>query len=101
MRNHYPLGRRYSLLRADTFYRQLNGVLTCGQPVAAPEGLEVVCTEPAGGALHFEQKPVGRSELLVRAEIEGLPAYGWIALSWLEPIDPQRNLFEVEQPSLF
>jgi hypothetical protein len=102
VRNHYPLGRRYALLRAETFYRTNDGGLCCGAPLRAAQGLVVHVIPLADGALPWQSGgTIKDAAVLCEVELDGAPAYGWIALSWLDPINPQRELFSVEQPTLF
>lgn len=100
MRN-YPLGRRYATLHVETLYRTLDAGLCCGTPCAAPVGLVVQVMDPRDFQAAWRESFGVDARVLCVAEIDGAPAYGWLLLSWLEPINPQRELFPTEQPTLF
>jgi hypothetical protein len=69
--------------------------------VAAGVGVVVraVTADPMLCAINGKPDPSMR--ILCEATIDGQPAYGWLALGWLEPINPQKSLFETAQPQLF
>lgn len=97
MRKRLREGQQFTLTGPDTMYRKLDAGLCHGSPIGAGVGLVVTLRRA------FEQNAIkdDLDRVLCEATIDGLPAYGWLALGWLEPINPQRALFDVEQPSLF
>lgn len=106
----YPAGQRFALLHVETLYRKLDAGLCCGVPVAAGVGVCVDCIAPPDLLRQWREdwgrvtRPGCRepdTRVLCRAEIDGAPAYGWLLLSWLEPVNQQSTLFETSQPTLF
>lgn len=104
-RRTYPAGQRFELLHVETLYRTLDAGLCCGQPVAAGCGVSVLVIDPPDAMrLWLPERNgqlTGDARVLCQAQIDGAPAYGWLLLSWLEPINPQATLFDVAQPTLF
>lgn len=101
MRKRYPTGQRFALTRPETMYRTNDAGLCCGLPVSAGAGVVVqVIERPAAWTWDWPARE-HRPEVLAQATIDGAPCYGWLSLGWLEPIDPQRELFAREQPQLF
>ena len=96
------IGKQYATLHAETMDRTLAMGLCSDRPTLIGVGVVVTVLDP--GPLHFDlmDRLIGPGDnVLCEATIDGSPAYGWIALSWLDPINPQRALFETEQPTLF
>jgi hypothetical protein len=105
-RNPYPLGQRFALLHVETFYPVLDaGLCTvgAGSPLPLHEGAIVRVIHPGPTYATYVKSAalVASDRVLCETTVNGAPAYGWVALSWLEPLTPQRSLFEAAQPSLF
>jgi hypothetical protein len=106
MPKHLPykrhIGKQYTTLHTETMYRTLAMGLCSDRPTLVGVGVEVTVLDP--GPLYFDlmDRLIGPGDnVLCVAEIDGAPAYGWLLLSWLDPINPQRELFPTEQPTLF
>jgi hypothetical protein len=105
-RNPYPLGQRFALLHVETFYPVLDqGLCTTGDgaPISVGVGAAVKAIHPGPAYERYVRAASlkGDDRVLCETTVNGAPAYGWVALSWLEPLTPQRTLFEAAQPSLF
>lgn len=74
-----------------------------GTPVALCEGCEVEVIDPGPSYAAYVRTAAlsGSDSVLCRYGDCTPPCYGWVALSWLSPIQAQRELFPVGQPSLF